>query len=225
MKKKITFIFLIILLGCFYVGDTQCLHKKEIDQINLKKNQKLVIVAHPDDEMIWGGSHLFEGNYLVVCLTNGNNNIRKKEFIKIMEKTHNKGLIFNYPDLINGKKDQWINAKKEIEKDIAYIIKRKNWKMVITHNPKGEYGHIHHRLTSQIVSLKCSYKNLYYFGKYYKRKHIPVDLKKIDKENYDLKMKLIKRYYPSQKGAVKLFIHMISYENFVKAKDWISLQK
>ena len=85
-----------------------------------------MIVAHPDDEMIWGGSHLLEGNYLVVCLTNGNNSIRKKEFIKVMEKTHNKGLIFNYPDLTSGKKDQLINEKKEIEKHIAYIIKRKN---------------------------------------------------------------------------------------------------
>ena len=123
------------------------------------------------------------------------------------------------------KKTNELNAKKEIEKDIAYIIKRKNWKMVITHNPKGEYGHIHHRLTSQIVSLKCSYKNLYYFGKYYKKKRIPINLKKIDKENYNLKTQLIKRYYSSQKGVVKLFKHMILYENFVNAKDWISMQK
>ena len=107
MKKKITCIFLIlILLVCFYFEDKHCLHKKEIDQINLNKYKKLMIVAHPDDEMIWGGSHLLEGNYLVVCLTNGNNNIRKKEFIKVMKKKDNKGLIFNYPDLTNGKKNQ-----------------------------------------------------------------------------------------------------------------------
>ena len=40
-------------------------HQKEINQIDLKQCQKLMIVAHPDDEKIWGGSHLLKGHYLV----------------------------------------------------------------------------------------------------------------------------------------------------------------
>lgn len=37
-----------------------------------------MFVAHPDDETIWGGSHLLKKHYLVVCLTNGNNKTRKR---------------------------------------------------------------------------------------------------------------------------------------------------
>lgn len=60
--------------------------------------------------------------------------------------------------------------------------------MVITHNPLGEYGHIHHRITSQIVSLQASNENLYYFGKYYKRKKVPAHLNEItDKDEKEKK--------------------------------------
>ena len=45
--------------------------------IHAKEPESLMIVAHPDDETIWGGSHLLKGHYLVVCLTNGNNEKRK----------------------------------------------------------------------------------------------------------------------------------------------------
>ena len=79
MKKSIIVICIMVVLGCFLIDDSKCLHQKEINQIDLKQCQKLMIVAHPDDETIWGGSHLLKGHYLVVCLTNGNNEKRKKE--------------------------------------------------------------------------------------------------------------------------------------------------
>lgn len=40
--------------------------------IHADKPESLMIVAHPDDETIWGGSHLINGNYTVLCITNGN---------------------------------------------------------------------------------------------------------------------------------------------------------
>ena len=103
-----------------------------------------------------------------------------------------------------------MHVKGSIEKDVAYLSHKKKWKCVVSHNPLGEYGHIHHRLTSQIVSIKCSQQNLYYFGKYYK------------KNQYDAKMKLINDY-TSQKKVMRHLNHMMKYENWVKAKDWRSL--
>ena len=67
MKKSVIVICILIVLGCFLIDDSKCLHQKDFDQIDYKESQKLMIVAHPDDETIWGGSHLLEGNYLVVC--------------------------------------------------------------------------------------------------------------------------------------------------------------
>lgn len=51
--------------------------------IHAKEPESLMIVAHPDDETIWGGSHLINGNYTVLCITNGNNKKRKKEFMNV----------------------------------------------------------------------------------------------------------------------------------------------
>lgn len=84
--------------------------------------------------------------------------------------------------------------------------------MVITHNPLGEYGHIHHRITSQIVSLQASNENLYYFGKYYKRKKIPAHLNEITDKDEEEKRKLT-NIYASQKKVMKHLNHMMKYEN------------
>lgn len=51
--------------------------------IHAKEPESLMIVAHPDDETIWGGSHLINGNYTVLCITNGNN---KKRIYECHEK-------------------------------------------------------------------------------------------------------------------------------------------
>ena len=42
---------------------------------------KLMVVAHPDDELLWGGLHLIDDDYLVVCITCGPNKVRVNEFI------------------------------------------------------------------------------------------------------------------------------------------------
>ena len=118
--------------------------------------------------------------------------------------------------------NMFVKEVKKIKKDITYILNKKAWAMVVTHNPLGEYGHIHHRLTSQIVSIEATNQNLYYFGKYYKKKHVPHALKKINQKNYDEKMQLIQKY-ASQKKVMEHLDHMMNHENWVKAKDWRSL--
>ena len=157
MKKSIIVICIMVVLGCFLIDDSKCLHQKEINQIDLKQCQKLMIVAHPDDETIWGGSHLLKGHYLVVCLTNGNNAKRKKEFMKIMKETHNQGLMFDYPDKTNGQRDKWLHVKQKIKKDITYILNKKAWAMVVTHNPLGEYGHINQKNYDEKMQLIQKY--------------------------------------------------------------------
>lgn len=37
-----------------------------LDFLNAFKYDNLMIVAHPDDEILWGGAHLFNGKYFVV---------------------------------------------------------------------------------------------------------------------------------------------------------------
>lgn len=91
--KKIILIIIVVLTvtKCFLMfhNDEHIKNQEKIDQIHLEHVERLMIVAHPDDETIWGGKHLLEGHYLVVCLTNGDNVKRKNEFMNIMKKTSN----------------------------------------------------------------------------------------------------------------------------------------
>lgn len=54
MKKSVVLLCIVIVLGCFYFDQSKAPHQKQINQLNLTKCQRLMIVAHPDDETIWG---------------------------------------------------------------------------------------------------------------------------------------------------------------------------
>ena len=59
MKKIL--ICILVVLGCFFIDHESCRHQNEIDQIDLNDCQKLMIVAHPDDETIWGTTWWISG--------------------------------------------------------------------------------------------------------------------------------------------------------------------
>ena len=69
-----------------------------LKNLEANKYDNLMIVAYPDDEILWGGANLFKDNYFVVCLTNGYNQIRANEFRKALNLTLNGGIILNYTD-------------------------------------------------------------------------------------------------------------------------------
>ena len=144
--------------------------KEMLDELPLSNCTKLMVVAHPDDETLWGGAHLTEGGWFVVCLTNGYNEVRKNEFYEVIKEFGCEGMILSYPDLLaNGQRSTWTTECTSIAKDLNTVLKYKHWGMVATHNPNGEYGHIHHKMTSKLVTEEF-YKtywgtNLYYFWK------------------------------------------------------------
>lgn len=197
--------------------------------INYKKYDSLMIVAHPDDETIWGANHLKNGNYLVICITNGDNETRSKEFYEVMKQVGSKGIMLTYPDKTNGKKDDWKSSKEAIMNDIQYIIKQNHWKEIVTHNPDGEYGHQHHIMTNRIVTTLAKqngYTNeLYYFGKYIKKKQIPNYIEKEELSNplsnIDIKGKeQLTKIYTSQKKVMGNLEHMFPYENWIAYHTW-----
>lgn len=199
------------------------LNKAALDKLNLKGYDKLMIVAHPDDETLWGGAHLAEGKYLVVCITNGNNARRRKEFQAAVKAFGDRGVILCYPDVTNHRKNNWNTCRTAIQKDIQTLLRYKNWKEIVTHNPKGEYGHIHHKMTSSIVTkaAKSAGKTsrLYYFGKYYEKGRIPKQTQKVRKGALSKKKSVCKKYV-SQKHAINRFGHMNPYENWIPAARW-----
>lgn len=204
---------------------TNRITKKTLDSMNLQKVDKLMIVAHPDDEMLWGGMHLIKDNYLVVCLTNGNTRRygtrRAKELQAVLAKTRDKGIILNYPDYNrSGQVDDWSSYTKAIKKDLTVLLKYKKWTEVVTHNKQGEYGHKQHKKTNRLVTecfqeVKPEGATLMYFGKYHrgtykgKTSYTKAEIRK--KAN-------ILKLYKSQAKSVKKLSHMNPYENWTVAK-------
>ena len=192
-----------------------------LDIHNASQYENVMIVAHPDDEILWGGANLLKERYFVVCLTNGYNLVRQNEFKKILKFTDNGGIILNYPDFQENIRDDWSEVKTGILKDLVTILNYKHWKKIVTYGQDGTYGHIHHKKTyeyvTQISKEINKYNILYYFGKYYSKNNIPKNLTRISDKELEFKKKEL-HIYKSQKAALyKRFFHVLPYENWVLA--------
>ncbi len=110
----------------------------------------LVIVAHPDDELIWMGGmllrHKSDWNTKVICLTRASDKDRNPKFKKACKILGVKGLIYDLDDY---------SEKKWNEQEVIKIIKKhcnKSYDIVFTHGKNGEYGHPHHKEIHKIIN-------------------------------------------------------------------------
>lgn len=145
---------------------------------------KLMIVAHPDDEVLWGGGNLLSshGWHVVVSTHNkppnadhvdhayqstryksnkiNKSSVRYIEFHKTMSLT---GVLSCEMHSVRDKYTENIQVAEELyhgsieypnafEKRIHELADMKKWKVVMTHNVKGEYGHAHHKTVHKIVT-------------------------------------------------------------------------
>ena len=111
----------------------------------------LVVIAHPDDEIIWCGEFLRK-------LIKNKNHIRCKEFI-----TSSQNLGYNPILLPNEDKgpDTIIESPLGInmELDIIYKNKKDRYDLIITHSPTGEEGANLHHIQTHYESIIFSHKN------------------------------------------------------------------
>lgn len=107
----------------------------------------LMIVAHPDDETLWGGDFLVQNGartHVVVATGDSGKHTqrRTKEFKAV-------GLMLGFKaEILPGvDKFEHINLKKSVRERIRHLICSSDfeWNQIITHGPEGEYGHpLHH---------------------------------------------------------------------------------
>jgi len=133
---------------------------------------KILIVAHTDDELLWGWRDLIDqDNWLVICVFQQYNfpgadkerqeRLQKFKDVSVLLKHEIK--IFNYIDNPYNL-DIDFSVQNNIKQDLTSFI-RSDIKKIVTHNPDGEYGHYHHRLISKLVTDIITDKNkLYYFS-------------------------------------------------------------
>ena len=237
-KKPINFLFifsLLISLSFILAGSSANCRESSLNQklkkINLDQIDNVMIVAHPDDETIFGGNHLRKDHYLIVCITAGSNPIREKELKQLAKKYNDSCIILNYPDKTMGKRDSWKHSYGSIYHNLETILKQKEFQMVVTHNPDGEYGHIHHKMVSKMVTSIANYAHanssffkLYYFNHYYKASFLKVHPQKecISEAESLSKYQYLKKYYHSQSKVIESLKHILPYEQLIPQASWKS---
>ena len=219
-------ILLILTLSIYWINRVgkNYYDKSLFENLDVSAVNKLMIVAHPDDETLWGGGHLSEGGYLVLCITDGYNETRKNEFdnaVKTLNET-NIPVILNFPDKTFNKRDNWYGIKGKIGIAVDKAVKMKDWDLIVTHNKEGEYGHIHHKMTSSIVRKEYNSTDkkspLYLFGTYHSLKKLPEyesEMIPMNKAEYNKKVEALD-CYTSQKKVVDGLFHMVKYENWIE---------
>lgn len=221
--KKIIFLIIILVLCLitivvFFRRPNLRPVKAQLDHLDLSGYNKLMIISHPTDELLWGGVHLQEDNYLIVCVSCGVNETRDLSFIRGINETNDIFLMMGYPDNFYLKRDL-----NKINKKLKMILEYKNWDEVITHNPDGEYGNLQHKLLSKEIKRLVPLDNLYYFGKYYDKK----DLNLLDKET-KLNSNLLKnkydilKNYDDYRDLQKKYGHMYPFEDWTRGSEWKS---
>jgi len=116
---------------------------------------KLMIVAHPDDEVLWGGLNLLsQPGWFVVCSTHANHPVRSQEFYKTMKMIGNdiRFKMFDVPDIFTYS-DVMANQLYDGTPFDDYLkeLATQTWTIVVSHNEVGEYGHAHHRKVHRMV--------------------------------------------------------------------------
>jgi LmbE family N-acetylglucosaminyl deacetylase len=121
------------------------------------KARKLMVVAHPDDELLWGYRYLISDpkSWKVICVCCASDTARVKEFETVLatigvdnyEMWDNENTIIGWrlhPTIVN-------RLQSEVVK----------YDIVITHNWYGEYGNLQHMAVHRAVSAVRSDVNVF----------------------------------------------------------------
>ena len=181
-------------------------YKKLSPKLNYDCIDKVVFVAHPDDEFIFLGNKLMrEDGWLVICMTNGDSRIRSKEFIGLMKELDLQYKILNFKD---GMDEKWDYAQvKSVISEIVSSIK--NCKMIVAHNSEGEYGHFQHKQLHRLVKETCPTEKIMVFCK---NKNLFMSNNKLSEDDKQSKHDLAIKYYKSQIDVINKLEHYLEYE-------------
>ncbi len=110
---------------------------------------KIMIVAHPDDEALFGGAELLShpNEYKVVVLDEYHNDIRRREFLDSMRFIG----IHEYEHWTGykGKEDYF---REKLIYELLRVLRERDYEKIVTHNVQGEYGHPRHRACHDVLA-------------------------------------------------------------------------
>lgn len=199
--------------------------------IDLNRAKNLMLVTRPGEEALWGGGHLLEEDYLVVCMTGGAHPETAAEMDRALSASPSQSMKFAFREKnLRGKSSHWYFARSDIKTVLKMLFTAKEWNKIVTHNPDGEYGNRQNKLLSTIVTQvfnktvrKKSPKNdnLFYFGRYCRPAETgkPEGLAPLSETAMAAKTEMLAAYKTLSSPEAD-FGHMLPYENWVKHSDW-----
>lgn len=161
----------------------------------------LLIVAHPDDEVLFFHKYLQNHKPYVLVLSGGDSWFRTKSFMKVMKIYGLNGRIYDM-----GTDD--LNSDL-IKKRIKRTRSLGEFRTIATHNSDGEYGHkLHQCVHSAVVDL-CGDDVLVPVARN-EIEHYP-----IPNEDYDFKVNVFKTVYTSELFVLDLWQDYLKNEKLI----------
>lgn len=168
----------------------------------IRPNQKrniLVVIAHPDDDMLFFGELLIYRSQqikviCVTCLSKGN---RHNEFISVMKKLDVDYEMWDISDTMSYENSNIIKSK------LTNAIK--GFDIFFTHSLSGETGHPTHILINKIM-FDIVPRNLFVTNPYRQKYYL-----------LPKKMDLLD-LYNSQRGTIRMYRNLTSKEDYLKIK-------
>jgi hypothetical protein len=177
----------------YFLTDTKLKHNTS----GIIKKTNLVIVAHPDDDILWFGEFLIKNSdsTKVLCITGANNDIRSKEFIKVMNALN---VSYEMWDYVDTKKHI---GSLELEGELKKICEK--FYNIYTHSSCGETGHPQHIMLHDYVYFIAKEK-LHVFSN-----------KPFSQSSLSNKKAELLSFYKSQKNVINNNIYLSMRENHV----------
>lgn len=183
-------------------------YNDHMNQLTLPKGTRAcVIVAHPDDEIIWlGGTILANPNvdWTIVCLARSADEDRAPKFRRVADQLNATAFQENLDDLERYPFLKHVRLAKEL---ILKHTQSKEFDYVFTHGVNGEYGHRDHKSIHEAVHdlverglLKT--KHVYYLHQKRPKKKVPL---LIPRKGADIEFKLPEKIFAKKFDLITKF--------------------
>lgn len=150
-----------------------------MDEIDFS-GENLMVVAHPDDETMWGGSLpiRYPGDWFIVCCT-------------VPRRDPERALLFENACKKLGAESFCLPLQEPPASGTIQDIylPAGDFDLVVTHGAEGEYGHLHHKQVHHLVTSAIQDTPILTFG--YGKGDIKITLDMIE---YQKKLNALKEY-------------------------------